>query len=172
MRDVSSRGGWNLEIAITNQYLSYCLYRKPTDRNTILHNTSAHPVALKRSLPKAQFLRVIHNNSDANIMEEQLKAMTERFLVRGYRRNELVRALKEAKIANSPRVKDGAPRLVFPVTYHDSSREVTRIIKDNWKMLACDDTLPKVFKEPPLICYRRNRNLRAMLVHMDPSKSY
>ncbi|CAH2283446.1 Hypothetical predicted protein [Pelobates cultripes] len=91
----------DLEIAITNQCLSYCLYSKPTDRNTILHSTSAHPVALKRSLPKAQFLRVIQNNSDVNIMEEQLKAMMERFLERGYRRNDLVRALEEAKIAKS-----------------------------------------------------------------------
>ncbi|CAH2276509.1 Hypothetical predicted protein [Pelobates cultripes] len=115
---------------------------------------------------------MIRNNSDVNIMEEQLKAMMERFLVCGYRRNDLVRALEEAKIANSPRAKDGAPRLVFPVTYHDASMEVTRIIKDNWKILSCDDTLPKVFKEPPLICYRRNKNLRDMLVHTAPSKSY
>ncbi|CAH2321350.1 Hypothetical predicted protein, partial [Pelobates cultripes] len=162
----------DLEIAITDQGLSYCLYKKPTDRNTILHSTSAHPEALKKFLPKAQFLRVIRNNSDKNVMEEQLEGMMERFLERGYRRNDLVRALEEAKIANSPRVKDGAPRLVFPVTYHDASPEVTRIIKDNWKMLACDDTLPKVFKEPPLICYRRNTNLRDLLVHTDPSKSY
>ncbi|CAH2300319.1 Hypothetical predicted protein, partial [Pelobates cultripes] len=129
-------------------------------------------MALKRSLPKAQFLRVIRNNSDVNIMEEQLKMMMERFLERGYRRNDLVRELEAAKIANSPRAKDGAPRLVFPVTYHDASLEVTKIIKDNWKMLSCDDTLPKVFKEPPLICYRRNKNLRDLLVHTDPSKSY
>ncbi|CAH2283909.1 Hypothetical predicted protein, partial [Pelobates cultripes] len=98
----------DLEIAIKDQRLSYCLYKKPTDRNTILHSTSTHPEALKRSLPKAQFLRVIRNNSDMDVMEEQLGGMMERFLERGYRRSDLVRALEEAKAASSPRVKNRA----------------------------------------------------------------
>ncbi|CAH2277356.1 Hypothetical predicted protein [Pelobates cultripes] len=52
----------DLEISLGATNLQYSLYTKPTDRNTLLHYQSAHPRALKNSLPKAQFLRVIRNN--------------------------------------------------------------------------------------------------------------
>ncbi|CAH2324938.1 Hypothetical predicted protein, partial [Pelobates cultripes] len=125
----------DLEIAINDEGLAYRLYHKPTDRNTLLHNTSAHPKALKRSLPKAQFLRVIRNNSDENIMERQLEEMMVKFLERGYKRDDLVRAKLEAKSACPTKVKSESQRLVFPVTFHDASPTISKIVKDNWNML-------------------------------------
>ncbi|CAH2221869.1 Hypothetical predicted protein [Pelobates cultripes] len=47
-----------------DQKLAYTLFSKPTDRNTILHATCFHPVALRKSLPYSQFLHVYRNNSN------------------------------------------------------------------------------------------------------------
>ncbi|CAH2324752.1 Hypothetical predicted protein [Pelobates cultripes] len=66
--------------------LMYSLYTKMTDRNTLLHASSAHPQSLIKSLPKAQYLRVMRNNSDETTKERQLAEMTQKFLQRGYQR--------------------------------------------------------------------------------------
>ncbi|CAH2318216.1 Hypothetical predicted protein [Pelobates cultripes] len=105
-------------------------------------------------------------------MDEQLEEMVDKFLERGYQYKDLVRALEEAKSADVTKLDEKAPRLVFPTTFHDASPAISKIVMDNCKMIAYDDTLSKVFKEPPLICYRRNKNLRDLLVHTDLVKSY
>ncbi|CAH2300485.1 Hypothetical predicted protein [Pelobates cultripes] len=142
--DTTSVQFLDLEISLKEQGLSYCLYKKDTDRNTILHNLSAHPESLKKSLPKAQFLRVIRNNSDKSKMDQQLEEMVEKIRERGYRHRDLSKALEEAKSANSTKSDEKAPRLIFPTTFHDASFKISKIVKDNWKMIACDDTLPNL----------------------------
>ncbi|XP_063297694.1 astacin-like metalloendopeptidase [Pelobates fuscus] len=127
---------------------------------------------LKESLPKAQFLRVARNNSDKHKMEEQIEEMTQKFLERGYRHQELLKAQQEARNANANMQVRKPPAIVFPMTYNDASPKIAKIIKQNWKMLARDDTLPKVFKENPLICFKRNKTLKDIVVHTDPTKSY
>ncbi|CAH2299443.1 Hypothetical predicted protein [Pelobates cultripes] len=134
----------DLEISVKEQDISYCLYNKDTDRNTLLHNKSAHPRMLKESLHKAQFLRVARNNSDKHKMEEQIEEMTQKFLERGYRHQELLKAHANMQVRKPP-------AMVFPMSYNDASPKLAKIIKLNWKMLASDDTVPKVFKESPLI---------------------
>ncbi|CAH2220285.1 Hypothetical predicted protein [Pelobates cultripes] len=87
----------DLEISVNNGSIQYCLYTKPSDRNTILHATSAHPKALLKSLPKAQYLRVIRNNSNLEVMEKQITSMTQKFLNRGYPLDQLQEALHMAR---------------------------------------------------------------------------
>ncbi|CAH2273977.1 Hypothetical predicted protein [Pelobates cultripes] len=140
----------DLEISVKEQRIPYSLYTTLMHRNTILHNDSAHPGALKKSFPRAQFLRVIHNNSERDVVEQQLKEMMERFLVRGYRWGDLLKELDEAKSACTNKMVNKAPRMVFPMNFNDVSPMVSRVIKENWKMLSSDYTLPKIFKELPL----------------------
>ncbi|CAH2274787.1 Hypothetical predicted protein [Pelobates cultripes] len=127
---------------------------------------------LKESLPKAQFLRVARNNSDQHKMEEQIEEMTQKFLEIGYRCQELLKAQQEARNASANMQVRKPPAMVFPMAYNDALPKIAKIIKQNWKMLASDDTLPKVFKENLLICFKRNKTLKDILVHTDPIKSY
>ncbi|CAH2321455.1 Hypothetical predicted protein [Pelobates cultripes] len=95
----------DLQITVGPSKLQYSLYTKPTDRNTILHYQSAHPRALKNSLPKAQFLRVIRNNSDVQTMETQITEMKTKFLQRGYNCHILETALQEAQKMRAVEIK-------------------------------------------------------------------
>ncbi len=61
------------------------LYRKPTDRNTILHGQSYHPVSLKRSLPISQFSRIRRICSSDEDFQQQSQILSERFRKRSYR---------------------------------------------------------------------------------------
>ncbi|CAH2253062.1 Hypothetical predicted protein, partial [Pelobates cultripes] len=81
-------------------------------------------------------------------MQEQLEEMNQKFLERGYYRQELLKAQDAQKANTAVRTKK-PPALVFPMAYNDASPKIVKIIKQNWKMLATDDTLPELFKENP-----------------------
>ncbi|CAH2281855.1 Hypothetical predicted protein [Pelobates cultripes] len=157
----------DLELSYGDNRVQYTLFSKQTDRNTLLHARSAHPISLKKSIPKAQFQRVIRNNSDINKAELQLKIMTQKFLNRGYNIQVLEEALLKAKLAPVQKM-DPVQKIVFPMTFHNSSNLISTIVKDNWKMIATDDTLPKIFKETPLICYRRNKRNKSLKDMLTP----
>ncbi len=59
------------------------LYRKPTDRNTILHGQSYHPVPLKRLLPISQFGHIRRICSSDEEFQQQI--LSDRFRKRSYR---------------------------------------------------------------------------------------
>ncbi|CAH2250038.1 Hypothetical predicted protein [Pelobates cultripes] len=119
----------HVELSVGVNRLEYSLYTKTTDRNTLLHSLSAHPQTLIESLPKAQYHRVMRNNSNDLIKERQLSEMTEKFLQRGYKRSILDEALNEAR---EPRVSkeemfkhEVTQKLVFPTTYHQSTKTIS-----------------------------------------------
>ncbi|CAH2222048.1 Hypothetical predicted protein [Pelobates cultripes] len=163
----------DVELSVEDHRMVYCLYSKPTDRNTILHYNSAHPKNLIKSIPKAQFLRVMRNNSKETTKRIQLQEMKMKFLDRGYSERVLDKALEEAE-ENATTLQDitEVPKLIFPMTFHSKTQKINSIVKRNWNMLACDNSLPKEFKQSPRICYRRNRNLKDILMKTDPVESY
>ncbi|XP_073525287.1 transmembrane and death domain protein 1 [Phyllobates terribilis] len=48
------------------------IYRKPTDRNTLLHFSSNHPELVKRAIPKSQFQRVKRIVTDTTLRDQRL----------------------------------------------------------------------------------------------------
>lgn len=63
------------------------LYRKPKDRNTVLHGQSFHPTRLKISLPISQFKRIRRICTQDEMYEKQCKDLCQRFHERGYADN-------------------------------------------------------------------------------------
>ncbi|CAH2315096.1 Hypothetical predicted protein, partial [Pelobates cultripes] len=153
----------DVKLSIGKNNIEYCLYTKAMDRNTLLHAQSAHPESLKKSLPKAQYLGVIRNNLNDIVKEMQLQEMTNKFLNRGYHSHTLSKALEDAKTTRARREASSIQRLVFPMTFHNLTPQISATVRKNWRILATDDTLPKVFHETPLICHKRNKSLKDML---------
>ncbi|XP_073505335.1 uncharacterized protein [Phyllobates terribilis] len=60
------------------------IYRKPTDRNTLLHFSSNHPESVKRAIPKSQFQRVKRIVTDTTLRDQRLREMSTKFQERGY----------------------------------------------------------------------------------------
>uniref|UniRef100_A0A8C5M435 Reverse transcriptase domain-containing protein n=1 Tax=Leptobrachium leishanense TaxID=445787 RepID=A0A8C5M435_9ANUR len=150
--------------------LQYSLFSKPTDRNTLLHEQSAHPEHLKRSLPYSQLLRVIRNNSDVTTREEQISDMCRKFSSRGYSETVLTAALERARAPRKE--KSGLDRFKFPLTFDTGSNKITSVVRRNWSVLEKDQNLPETFRHKPMFCYRKNRSLKDFLVKADPIKSY
>ncbi|CAJ0921503.1 unnamed protein product, partial [Ranitomeya imitator] len=67
-----------------NGTISTDLYTKTTDRNSLLHFTSFHPPAVKKSIPIPQFQRVERIVTDSDTKNQRLKEMEEKFSERSY----------------------------------------------------------------------------------------
>lgn len=62
--------------------LSTTLYRKETAGNSLLRAESAYPVALKRSIPSAQYMRLRRICTDMGEFKKQAGLLQKRFLAR------------------------------------------------------------------------------------------
>jgi hypothetical protein len=76
------------------------LFRKPTDGHQYVHWSSAHPEALKSSIPFAQLLRIKRNCSkDADYQSEAIDLLY-RFRLRGYPADILDAAWRKAELTD------------------------------------------------------------------------
>ena len=61
--------------------------------------------------------------------------------------------------------EDKVERIVFPITFNPVNKDVVAVVKDNFRRLERDSEVGDLFEEPPLVAYRRDKNLRDLLVH-------
>lgn len=71
-------------VCIDQHALTTPLYRKQTDRNTLLRFDSCHPRKMVKSLPHSQMLRARRVESSGNSLTSTLDIMTCNFRERGY----------------------------------------------------------------------------------------
>ena len=143
------------------------VYRKPTDRTSLLHKKSAHPSATKMSIIYSQALRIKRICSEEYEMRKQFSVLKEKLLVRGYEselidenikktntitREELLRE-KEQEVSN--------PKLPFITTFNKTLPNIREKIDSNWKTLNINQKVSKAFqakitcsfpKKPKLSC--------------------
>lgn len=79
-----------------NGSLKTSLFRKPTDGHQYLHWDSCHPVALKKSIPYSQLLRIKRNCSEQEDYEREASFLLDRFKRRHYPKDVLNRAKEQA----------------------------------------------------------------------------
>lgn len=74
----------DIQISKEKETLVTDLYRKPTDRKTLLRSDSFHPIPLKKSLPISQFNRVRLICSTDAAFSQQSTVLMNRFRDRDY----------------------------------------------------------------------------------------
>ena len=60
--------------------------------------------------------------------------------------------------------KKGNKRPVFVITYDPRLPSITGIVQKHWRTMVKDPHLSDIFKEPPLIAYKRPQNIREKIV--------
>lgn len=149
------------------------LYRKPTDRNTLLRRDSYHPTPLKKSLPISQFNRIKRICGSTERYEKQKQNMKERFQMRGYPEEWIDEASKrfdnisqeECLQPKIKPIKEKIPQCF--ITYSPLGNEFKNIIKKHWHILTTDPVLKDTFKAPPQVVYKRPPNIRSLVVRSD-----
>ncbi|XP_075445305.1 uncharacterized protein LOC142488853 [Ascaphus truei] len=146
------------------------LYRKDTDRNALLRADSHHPPSLINALPFSQKVRVSRITIRQDKLAPAMDDLRERFTKRGYTPAVLDAALNREVIPN--RVTKDEKRIVFSTTYNRASNLVRFTIRKHWHLLQNDEVLAASCQTPPLIAYRRGRNLSDNLIHADNKDHY
>lgn len=149
--------------------LETSIYRKDTDRNTILHASSFHPDHTIKNIPYGQFVRLRRICSNENDFDTKANEMAQRFQQRGYDPTLIDEAIEKAHGRDrmsllDPRPKHGNDRITFVTEYSTASKQVKNIIKKHWNILQCDPSLQHLSSSPPRFCFKRGQNIRDIVV--------
>ena len=166
-----------ISINPTSTKLSTTVHYKPTDAHHYLLYQSSHPKATKDAIPFSQFLRLKRICSDQTDFEEKAAEMEQFFLSRGYPKEITQPALQKA--SSTPRDNTLAPKTVptkedrpiLTMDFHPHNMAVKNILLQNFGMLQEDPELRTVFSQRPLVAYKRDRNMRDLLVHARRSET-
>lgn len=152
-------------VKLHNKKLTTTLFTKPTDRRAYLHSKSYHPNSTKRSIAFSQasrLRRICTSLEDFWIHAAQLK---KDLLNRGYREEDLSREIARAAAQDRPSLltykeKPTSNRIPMIVTYNKTLPNMKGILDSTWDHLKINPETHEKFKEKPILCYKRNRNLR------------
>ena len=145
------------------------LYEKPTDRHNFLHHKSYHPSSTKKSLPYSQALRIKKICSTKEDYSASIESMKEQFKRRGYVDNEIDEAIYKAsqkdrnELLRPVSKQERKIPLTFVTTFNKSLPKFKAILENNWTLLGINDKISQKFEDKPMICYKRNPNLKQLI---------
>ena len=160
-------------LYIENNAIVSTLYTKPTDSHAYLRYSSSHPTSCKNNIPYSQFLRVRRICTKDSDFKKESDRMLNNFLSLGYPRKVLQKARRKAErctrkdlLKPKEAKQEDSERIVFPINFHPRNDKVTKIVKQQYSLtLQSDDEVGDVFKEMPMLAFRRDKNLKDILVH-------
>ena len=119
---------------------------KPTETFQYTHFTSSHTPGVKKGFIKGEALRLLRTNSSKKIFEEKIKAF------------------KSRKLVLRPKQKESKQILPFVTTYQPSVPNLKQILMKKWHLIEQQPLLSEIYRDPPLISYKRGRSLKDILV--------
>ena len=162
------------KISFQHNVLVSQLYSKPTSAHQYLQRNSFHPLSLLKSIPKSQFIRIRRICTHLSDYWLHATKFLEHFSARGFNRVKLqqqarsVASLDRESLLCPPidTPTNKQDRIPFVLFWHSKFNGIGKVLHDNYnKMITDHPALKEVFPYPPLLSYRKNRNLRNILVH-------
>ena len=151
------------------------MHYKPTDSHSYLLHSPSHPSHVKNSIPSSQFLRLRRLCSGDSDFSNKSEEMCHFFKKRGYPDSVVNRARhcaqqtdRQSALQTSQKEKN--ERIPFTLTYHPHHLAAKNIdhfkelIILKFKLLQHDDETGRIFSQPPLISFKREKNIGIFLV--------
>ena len=159
--DTTVKFGQNRELITT-------LYNKPTDTHLYLEHSSAHPNSILTKGPYGQYLRLRRICSLDTDFELNAKKLTGYYLKRGYPFKSLKKHYHRARKFNQDELLDTVPRSqsdvpVMVTQSNPTNPPIGALVRNNWNSIQNTEELTKIFKDKPIVGYRRLPNLKDML---------
>ena len=133
---------------------------------------------MKKGFIKGEALRLLRTNSSQITFERNIRNFHNRLLERGYPAAILRKYLSEVKFADrktalQQRNKSARKKLLpFVTQYHPALPSLKKILMGKWHLIQNQQRLREIFKEPPLISYRKGKSLKDLLVRAKLWSSY
>ena len=154
----------DIKVSISGNGLCTSVHYKPTDSHSYLLHSSSNPFHVKNSIPCSQFLRLRRLCSDDSDFPNRSNEMCQFFEKRGYPASVIQAAHHRAQQILQTSQKEKNDRIPFPVTFHLHNNPVKAIILNNFKILQNDPETGAIFSRPPLISFKRDKNVGNFLV--------
>ena len=157
-------------LSISNNRISTSIFYKPTDAHCLLNYESSHPKKCKDSIPYSQLRRlrrICSNDDDFHLKADEMSSF---FKQNNYPKHVTQAALNKVKDlsqddallpSNNATSNDRTP---FILPYHPFNKNVKDIIYSNFNNLTNDTNTKNIFDTPPLMAFRRDKNLKDHLV--------
>ncbi|XP_071177436.1 uncharacterized protein [Mytilus edulis] len=155
---------------VKNGVMTTDLHTKKTDKHQFLSPKSCHPKHCSRSIPYSQAIRLKRICSSESKLNYRLGQLKTQLKSRGYKTQNITDAFDKAKEkdrASLMEYKDKttrADRIPFVVTFHPDLTNISSSIRKHWRLIENDSSLKEIFPSPPVIAYRRPKNLKDILV--------
>ena len=166
----------DITLRITDDHISTTIYYKDTDSYTYLHYQSSHPSHCKKGLPCSQLLWLrLLCSEDLDFLEkggETVSFYEQRVYSSALLQNDLqaIRRFDRTDVLNNHNPSNQrSERIPLVLTYHPLNERIKRILFRNFNILSSDPETRAVFPQPPLVTYRRDRNLSDIFLHTSNS---
>ena len=165
--------------SIKNGKIKTDLYKKPTDRNQYLLPDSCHPKQTTRAIPKSLGLRIVRVCSDPGDRDRRLNELKEQLMERGYNQDMVQSSIDKVKkipqnvaLRRVKRKTTQTKRPVYALTYDPRLPSITALQAKHWRsMTSRNKYLSEVFPNPPLTAFKRQPNIRSMVIRANVSKT-
>ena len=148
------------------------LYCKPTDSHNYLLYSSSHPKHLTRSLPYSQLLRIRRICHYIEDFDTNAALIGQNFLRRGYPEDLVFESMIRARrtdratllLPKQNEEEKNWDNSFLVTTFNPSCTPLKDIVQSSWNLLGRTAITDQVFHTTPIYGYRRNKNLKDILV--------
>jgi hypothetical protein len=167
----------DLTIQVPNSNIKYCrlkvsLHQKVHHKFAYMSWYSFHPQSSKLGFIKAELIRAVRNNSQAQTFHEYVPLFAKRLQARGYPFHIIKKAFAEVSYSQRRQYLFGKSRkskqdsrIIFSVQYNPLSRAMNlrKILKEEWKTVAESMAYDIDWIKPPMVAYKRSATLARIL---------
>ena len=142
---------------------------KPTESFQYTEYSSCHPPGVRKGFIKGEALRLLRTNSSEETFEENIKQFKRKLRARGYPDNLSEKILSEVKFSERSSALQNKEKthkriLPFVTEYRPSVPNLKNILMAKWHLIKNQPVLREIFKDPPILSYRKGRSLKDILV--------
>ena len=156
----------DIKISINGNSLSTSVHYKPTDSHNYLLHLSSHPQHVKNAILFSNFLDWGAFVVTTPILTTNVRKCTsfsknpDSAVTTGKHR---AQEIDRNTALQSPQNEE-TNRIPFTLTYHPQNLAVKNVILKNFKILRNDPETKHIFSLPPLISFKRDKNIGNFLV--------
>ena len=171
--DIKSRSVPFLDMEVSiddNNFIQTDLHKKKTARVQSLMPSSCHPSHITKNIPYSLAYRLLRICSSPKKFEQRLEELRQDLFSRGYKPKivndafERVKTVPREKALEKVVSKENT-REVFATTFHPALPPLTTLIRKHHAVMTQEDPdMKDCFPSPSLVCYKRFKNLRDILI--------
>ena len=158
------------EVYIKNNKLYTKIYRKQTDHQSSFHIDSDYLKLLKGSIPYSQALKIKLICTTSKNVNHHCKELKYHFLEQGYNSELLDKRIKTVEKLDSNKLIKGnkkhtliSTRIPLAITYSPFLPNISKIIRNNWKILSVNKSLKRVFQNDQVTAFKHKKNLKELI---------